>query len=250
MPRFAANVSLLYTEWPLLERAREAKSDGFDAVEVQFPYAHAPGEWRDALAAAGLSLVLLNAPPGEGAQRGLAALPGQRDAFRRSLERALEYASALACPRVHVMAGIAPADTDRAAMRATYVDNLAWAAQQARGTHTTLLIEPLNAHDMPGYFLSRQADAQAIVREIDEPNLKVQLDLYHVGRVEGDVEGELRAGLASGRVGHLQVASVPERHEPDRPEWLALIDSLGWDGFVGAEYRPRAATRDGLGWMR
>lgn len=250
MPRYAANISLMYAEWPLLERAREAAADGFEAVEVQFPYAHDIGAWREALDAADRPLVLLNAPPGEAGERGLGCLPERRDAFRAGVETALRYAQALGCPRVHVMAGIAPVDADRARLRSTFVENLSWAAPRAHDAGVTLLVEPLNPFDMPGYFLSRQADAHAIVREVGAPNLKVQLDLYHVGRVEGDVEAELRRELASGRVGHLQVASVPDRHEPDRPDWLALIDALGWDGYVGAEYRPRAATRDGLGWLR
>jgi len=256
MPRFAANLSMMYTEHAFLDRFAAAAQDGFDAVEYLFPYALAPGELAARLDAHGLAQVLFNAPPGdwEHGERGLASLPGREDEFRRSfVEQALPYAQALRCPRVHVMAGIAPSGADRAPLRATYLANLAWAAKQA--PHLDVLIEPINTRDIPGYLLNRQDDAHAIVQEIGAANLKVQMDLYHCQIVEGDVAMKLRHWLPTGRVGHLQIAGVPERHEPDigelhYPYLFELLDTLGYAGHVGCEYRPRAGTSAGLGWWR
>ncbi len=259
MPRFAANLSLMYTEWAFPARFEAAAADGFAGVECQFPYATPAPVLAQALADAGLQQVLINAPPGERDERGLAALPGRQADFRRAfLEQALPYAQALACPRIHVMAGLIPAGLERAALQPTFTENLAWAAEQAAPLGITLLIEPLNGRDVPGYFLNRQDHAHEIVATVGAPNLAVQMDLYHVQIVEGDLSAKLRRYLDPAhptRVGHLQVASVPDRHEPEAGELdfghlFTLIDTLGWDGWVGAEYRPRAATRDGLGWTR
>ncbi|MFZ5543252.1 MAG: 2-oxo-tetronate isomerase [Pseudomonadota bacterium] len=258
MPRFAANLSLLYTEHAFLDRFAAARADGFDAVEVLFPYAHAPGELAQRLGDQGLRQVLFNAPPGdwERGERGLACLPGRQAEFRRGFEeQALPYARALGCPRVHVMAGIVPARADTAALRATYLANLEWAARQATASGIDVLIEPINTRDMPGYFLHHQEAAHAVVQEVGAPNLKVQMDLYHCQVMEGDVATKLRRYLPTGRVAHLQIAGVPERHEPDvgelhHPYLFALLDALGYDGHVGCEYRPRAGTSAGLGWLR
>lgn len=259
MPRFAANLSLMYTEWAFPARFEAAAADGFAGVECQFPYATPAPVLAQALADAGLQQVLINAPPGERDERGLAALPGRQADFRRAfLEQALPYAQALACPRIHVMAGLIPAGLERAALQPTFTENLAWAAEQAAPLGITLLIEPLNGRDVPGYFLNRQDHAHEIVATVGAPNLAVQMDLYHVQIVEGDLSAKLRRYLDPAhptRVGHLQVASVPDRHEPEAGELdfghlFTLIDTLGWDGWVGAEYQPRAATRDGLGWTR
>lgn len=258
MPRFAANLSLMYTEWAFPARFAAAAEDGFTGVECQFPYAFPAATLAQALADAGLQQVLINAPPGAGDERGLAALPGRQADFRRSfLDAALPYAQALRCPRIHVMAGLIPAGLERAALQPTFIENLAWAAEQAAPLGITLLIEPLNGRDVPGYFLNRQDHAHEIVAAVGAPNLAVQMDLYHTQIVEGDLSAKLQRYLDPAhptRVGHLQVASVPARHEPDEGELdfahlFALIDELGWDGWVGAEYRPRAATRDGLGWF-
>lgn len=255
MPRFAANLSMLYTEHPFLERAAAAARDGFEAVEWQFAYEHDAATLRAALG--GLPLVLMNAPPGDWAagERGLAALPGREADFRRSIERALTPAEALRCPRLHVMAGCIPRGMERAALQPTYVANLAWAAPRAADAGVTLLIEPINGRDIPGYFLNRQDHAHEIVQQVGSPHLKVQMDLYHCQVVEGDVATKLRSYLPSGRVGHLQVAGVPERQEPDVGEMncgylFDVIDALGWDGWVGCEYLPRAGTSEGLGWWR
>lgn len=264
MPRFAANLSLLYSEHPFLERFAAAARDGFLAVEYLFPYAFAARDLARRLQDAGLQQVLFNAPPGDwsAGERGLACLPGREAEFRAGLQQALDYAQALQCPRIHVMAGIAGADA--AAARATYMANLAWAAAQAQQCGCELLIEPINTRDMPGYFLNRQDAAHAIVQEIGAPQLKVQFDLYHCQIMEGDVASKIRQYLPSGRVGHLQIAGVPERHEPTLGELnyaylFEVIDAVsqacGWQGWVGCEYRPAlgeapGATSAGLAWMR
>jgi hydroxypyruvate isomerase len=246
----------MYTEHAFLDRFAAAAKDGFRAVEFLFPYAVPAAELAQRLAANGLQQVLFNAPPGdfERGERGLAALPGREDEFRRSfLEQALPYAEALACGRVHVMAGLTMPGVEPARQRETYLENLAWAARQA--PRRELLIEPINRRDIPGYLLDRQDDAHAVVRQVGAPNLKVQMDLYHCQIVEGDVSTKLRQYVPTGRVGHVQIAGVPERHEPDDgelhyPYLLDLLDALGYAGFVGCEYRPRAGTSAGLGWWR
>ena len=257
MPRFAANLSMMYTEHPFLERFAAAARDGFAAVECQFPYDHPAAELAARLKAHGLVQVLFNAPPGDWAsgERGLASLTGREAEFRAGIARALDYAHALGCPRVHVMAGLLPPGAERAARRATYLANLAWAAAQAAQARVELLIEPINTRDIPGFFLNRQDEAHSIVAEVGAPNLKVQMDLYHCQIVEGDVAMKLRKYLPGSRVGHLQIAGVPERHEPDtgelRYEYLfEVIDALGFEGWVGCEYRPRAGTSQGLSWLR
>lgn len=266
MPRFAANLTLLYPEHAFLDRFEAAAADGFDAVECLFPYAHPAAEVAARLRGAGLQQVLFNAPPGDwdAGERGLAALPGREAEFRAGFEHALAYADALACPRLHVMAGVLPAGADRARHRAVYEANLAWAAAQAAREGRRILIEPLNPRDMPGYLLQRQDEAHALVQRLDLPNLQVQFDLYHAQIVEGDLATKLREGLPSGRVGHLQIAGVPMRNEPDGGELngaylCEVIDEVatacGWDGFVGCEYRPArgavpGGTSAGLGWLR
>jgi 2-dehydrotetronate isomerase len=257
MPRFAANLSMMYTEHAFLDRFAAAARDGFRAIEYLFPYAFERAELARRLADHGLAQVLFNAPPGdfEGGERGLACLPGRESAFRRAFaEQALPYAQALSCPRVHVMAGLMPPGMSGAALRATYLANLEWAAKQAASAGIDVLIEPINTRDIPRYFLNRQDHAHEIVAEVGATNLKVQMDLYHCQIVEGDVAMKLRRYLPTGRVGHLQIAGVPERHEPDAGELngaylFALLDEIGWRGHVGCEYRPRAGTSEGLGWF-
>jgi hydroxypyruvate isomerase len=262
MPRFAANLSMLYNEHGFLDRFAAAAADGFDAVEYLFPYAFDRAELAARLQAHGLTQALFNAPPGdfEAGERGLACLPDREEDFRRGfVEQALPYAQALGCRRVHVMAGLAPAGVAREALAACYEANLAWAARQAAPHGVAVLIEPINTRDIPGYFLNRQDQAHALVRRIGAANLQVQMDLYHCQIVEGDLAMKLRDYLFGGQVGHLQIAGVPERHEPDLgelnyPYLFELIDALGWAGFVGCEYRPRdtrpGGTSAGLGWLR
>ena len=262
MPRFAANLSMLYTEHDFVDRFAAAAADGFDAVEYLFPYAVAPAELAARLQAHGLTQALFNAPPGDfdAGERGLACLPGRVDEFRRGfVEQALPYADALGCRRVHVMAGLAPAGVAREALADCYQTNLAWAAAQAAPHGVAVQIEPINPRDIPAYFLNRQDSAHALVQAIGAANLQVQFDLYHGQIVEGDLAMKLRHYLPTGRVGHIQIAGVPERHEPDLgevnyPYLLDLIDALGYSGFVGCEYRPKittpGGTSAGLDWLR
>lgn len=266
MPRFAANLTMLYNEHPFLDRFAAAAADGFTGVEYLFPYAFAARDIAQQLADNHLQQVLFNAPPGDwdAGERGLACLPGREAEFRSGFSTALAYAQALNCPRIHVMAGLAPVGADRAALQATYEANLAWAAEQAQGDGREVLIEPINTRDIPGFFLNRQDEAHATLARIGASNLKVQMDLYHCQIVEGDVAMKLRHYLPTGRVGHLQIAGVPMRHEPDVGELnhaylFEVIDEVsaesGWSGWVGCEYRPargvqRDATRAGLGWLK
>jgi hydroxypyruvate isomerase len=254
MPRFAANLSMMYNEVPFLDRFAAAARDGFKAVEFLFPYAHAPEEIARRLEHNGLELVLFNLPPGnwDAGERGLAALPGREAEFADGLAEALRYARALRCPRLHVMAGIPPQGADVRACRATYVRVLKLACERAAGEGLTLLIEPINTRDIPGYFLNRQDEAHAIRQEVGMANLKVQMDLYHCQIVEGDVAMKIRRHIAD--IGHVQIAGVPERHEPSTgevnyPYLFDLLDSVGYAGWVGCEYRPRGGTSEGLAWM-
>jgi 2-dehydrotetronate isomerase len=266
MPRFAANLSMLYPEHAFLDRFEAAARDGFEAVEYLFPYEHDARELAARLRAHGLQQVLFNAPPGDwaGGERGLACLPGREAEFREGIASALRYAEALACPRVHVMAGLLPAGQDRVALRPAYVANLRRAAREAARQGVNLLLEPINTRDIPGFFLNRQDHAHELVAEIGEPNVQVQMDLYHCQIVEGDVAMKIRQYLPTGRVGHFQIAGVPQRHEPDLgelnfPYLFSVIDEVsaacGWQGWVGCEYRPArgaqpGGTSEGLGWLR
>ena len=272
MPRFAANLSLLYPELPFLDRFEAAARDGFDAVEYLFPYAYGMNELAARLKGNGLQQVLFNAPPGgtdaagidaawAAGDRGTACVPQRVAEFRAGVRQALQYAAALDCPRIHCMAGLWNG-TPREAARSVYESNLRWAAAEAAQDGRDILIEPINPRDMPGYFLQRQDEAHAIVQAVGAPNVKVQMDLYHCQIVEGDVAMKIRQYLPTGRVGHLQIAGVPERHEPDVGELncaylFDVIDEVaaqcGWQGWVGCEYRPRmgaepGGTSRGLGW--
>jgi hydroxypyruvate isomerase len=274
MPRFAANLSMLYPELPFPERFGAAARDGFLGVEYLFPYAWPAAELAALLRTHGLSQVLFNAPPGgtdaagidaawTRGDRGTACLPGREAEFRAGVALALDYAEVLDCPRIHLMAGLVPAGATREALRPTYVSNLRWAAAEAARRGREVLIEPINTRDIPGFFLNRQDEAHAVVAEVGAPNLKVQMDLYHCQIVEGDVAMKIRQYLPTGRVGHFQIAGVPERHEPDlgelnHPYLFRVIDEVaaqcGWDGWVGCEYRPSrgstpGGTTAGLGWL-
>lgn len=271
MPRFAANLSFLYPELPFLDRFEAAARDGFAAVEYLFPYAWPPRELADRLEGNGLQQVLFNAPPAgtdlaaavtawDAGQRGLLCLADRQDEFRFGVALALEYAAALQCPRIHVMSGLLPAGLEREALLDVVAANLHWACAQAAQQGATLLIEPINLRDMPGYFLNRQAHAHEILEAVGAPNLQVQMDLYHCQVQEGDLASKLRRYLPSGRIGHIQIAGVPERQEPDvgelnYPYLLALLDELGYNGWVGCEYRPQhgarpGGTSSGLGWRQ
>ena len=255
MPRFAANLSLMYTEHPFLERFAAAAADGFEAVEYLFPYEFSPEEVAAPLQRHGLAQALFNMPPGdwEGGDRGMGCLPGREAEFLASVHTALPYAQANGCERLHAMAGRVPEGAPHELLQQTFVSNLRAACDLLAPHGITVLIEPLNERDNPGYFLTRQAQAHDIVRKANRPNLQVQMDLYHCQISEGDLSMRLQSHLAG--VGHVQIAGVPDRQEPDRgethyPALFALLDKLGYAGWVGCEYRPRAGTSAGLGWLR
>jgi len=260
MPRFAANLTMMYQEHKFLDRFAAAARDGFKAVEYLFPYEHPAATLAALLKEHELEQVLFNSPPGDwkAGERGIAALPGRETEFRDGFLLALEYARAMGCSRLHAMAGIPPAEADRAHVFGVYTANLAWAAEQARSAGVQLFIEPIALRNMPGFFLNRQQEAHAIVAQIGAPNLKILMDLFHCQVEEGDLAIKIRKYLADPRqtrVGHFQIAGVPERHEPDTGEvnyayLFGVIDELGYDGWIGCEYIPAAATSDGLGWFR
>jgi hydroxypyruvate isomerase len=262
MPKFAANLSMLYPELDFLDRFSAAAQDGFKGVEYLFPYAFKAADIAQRLADHGLQQVLFNAPPGDwdAGERGLACLNGREAEFKSGFLQALAYAAALNYPRIHVMAGLLPAGTEREALHATYISNLQWASTQAAQHGLEVLIEPINTRDIPRFYLNRQDHAHEVLAAVGAPNLKVQMDLYHCQIVEGDVAMKLRKYLPTGHVGHLQIAGVPQRHEPDLgelnyPYLFSVIDELGFDGWVGCEYRPArgltpGGTSAGLGWLK
>ncbi len=255
MPRFAANLSMMYTELPFLDRFAAAARDGFTAVEYLFPYEHTPAEIALRLKDQGLTQALFNLPPGDWAagERGMACHPGREAEFAATVDRAIEYAQATGCQRLHAMAGLVPAGADPAQLLLTYVANLRAAAAKLAPLGITLLIEPINNRDMPGYYLNWQQQGHEVLAAVGAPNLKVQMDFYHCQIMEGDLSMRLQKHFAG--VGHVQIAGVPDRHEPDGgelhyPHLFDLLDQLGYDSFVGCEYRPKAGTSEGLGWLR
>jgi len=254
MPKFSANLGMLFTEWPFMDRFAAAADAGFRAVEFPSPYDHAPEAIAQKLSANNLINVLFNVRGGSAkSERGIAAIPGHEKELREAMAVALRYAQVLGTPNLHVMAGTVTDESARAAGRATYIANLRFAAEEAARVGIGIVIEPINTRNMPGYFLNTQADAHAIIDEVGSSNLKVEMDLYHAQIVEGDLETKLRRYLP--RIGHIQIAGVPHRHEPDTGEvnfayLLRLIDELSYIGWIGCEYRPAKGTREGLGWMR
>ncbi|RJG03626.1 2-oxo-tetronate isomerase [Noviherbaspirillum sedimenti] len=255
MPKFAANLTMMFNELAFPERFAAAAKAGFQAVEFLFPYDHAPHEIAHWLKENRLENALFNLPPGDWAagERGIAALPGREDEFRTGVALALEYAQALGTQRLHVMAGLLPPGAERGRYLETYIENVRHAARELAKHGRTLLLEPINPRDMPGYFLNSQHEGHAIREAVGEPNVKVQMDFYHAQIVDGDLAMTLRKYF--GGIGHIQIAGVPSRNEPDDGEvdyryLFRLLDQLGYDGWVGCEYRPRGRTEDGLGWLR
>lgn len=253
MPRFAANLSMMFTEHAFLDRFAAAADAGFQAVEYLFPYDFPAAEVAAKLNAAGLEQALFNMPPGDWAagERGLAALPGREAEFRANVAIALDYARALGCVKLHAMAGLT-AGLDRAACEATYIDNIRFAADALAADGITVLLEPINSRNMPGYFIAHQQQALDLLARIDRPNVSVQLDLYHAQIMDGDLSMLIKA--MAGRFAHVQIASVPDRHEPSEgelnyPHLYAVLDQVGYDGWIGCEYHPRGETTAGLGWF-
>ncbi|MFO0297127.1 MAG: hydroxypyruvate isomerase [Pseudomonadota bacterium] len=254
MPRFAANLSMLFTEVPFLERFERAARAGFLSVEVQFPYEAPAAVVRDRLVSNRLRMVLHNLPAGDWAagDRGIAADPARTAEFRQGVARALEYATVLQVPRLNCLAGKLPAGVTAAEGRATLVANLRYAAAALQAAGLTLLIEPINRFDVPGFVVQRSDDAIALMGEVGAPNLKLQYDVYHQQRTEGELAATIERLLP--RIGHIQVADNPSRHEPGTGEiaWpflLAHLDRIGYAGHVGCEYKPAGATEAGLNWM-
>jgi len=254
MPRFAANLSMMFTEAPFLDRFGLAARAGFRAVEFLFPYEHPAAEIAARLGEHGLQQALFNAPPGDwaGGERGIAALPGREAEFRDGIARALDYAAALSCPRLHVMAGLAPAGVPRDTLLATYAANLAWAAEQCAKAGVKPVIEPINHRDIPGFFLNTTDQAAAVIQAIGPERLGLQFDLYHCQVTEGDLVKRVEKHLPL--IAHMQVADNPGRNEPGTGEvnWpfvFRRIDELGFRGWIGCEYRPAGETTAGLGWF-
>lgn len=255
MPKFAANLSFLFAEQPFPERFGRAAAAGFAGVEYLFPYAWPAAEIAGWLRDAGLQQVLFNLPPGDWAagERGIACLPGREKEFAAGVEQALAYAEALGCRRVHCMAGLRPAGVDEARLTATYVANLRHAADRFAALGASVLIEPINSRiDMPGYWLDDVGRAFSLCAAVDRDNVRVQLDLYHAQIIQGDLARTIEANLE--RIGHIQIADNPGRHEPgsgeiNYPFLFALLDRLGYAGWVGCEYQPMTTTEAGLAWL-
>lgn len=254
MPRFAANISLLFTHLPFLERFDAAAQAGFAGVEFLFPYEFAAREIAARLQASGVQAVLHNLPPGDwwAGERGIACLPERRDEFRASVQRGVEYALALGVPQLHCLSGIAPQGVSPERVFSVLVDNMRYAAEQCAAAGLTLLVEPINTFDFPGYALSRTSQAVALIEAVGAKNLKLQFDIYHAQRMQGELAATLAQHLPL--IAHVQIADNPGRHEPGSgeihfPFLLALLDRLGYAGWVGCEYRPAGDTVAGLGWL-
>jgi hydroxypyruvate isomerase len=253
MPRFAANLSMMFTEVPFLDRFAAAAAAGFQAVEFLFPYDHPPEVVAARLREAGLTQALFNMPPGnwEAGERGMAAIPGREAEFRANVAKALTYAQALGCKTLHAMSGITEG-MDRAACEEAFVENFRYAADELAPHGITLLVEPINSRNMPGYFIAHQLEAVALVERVSRPNVQVQLDLYHAQIMDGDLSKLIEK--MAGKFAHVQIASVPDRHEPDEgevnyPHLYGVLDRVGYRGWIGCEYNPRGETTAGLGWF-
>lgn len=254
MPRFAANLSMLFTEEDFLDRFEAAARAGFKGVEYLFPYDYPAAELKARLDANGLTQVLHNLPAGDwgAGERGIACHLERVEEFRAGVDKAIEYATALGCQQVNCLAGIQPAGVSQEQARQTLVDNLRYAAGKLEAAGILLLAEPINTRDIPGFFLNRTEQALAIFDAVGSDNLKLQYDIYHMQIMEGDLAPTIEKHLA--RIAHVQIADNPGRHEPGTgeihyPFLFAHLDRLGYDGWIGCEYKPRTATREGLGWL-
>lgn len=255
MPKFAANLSMMFQEAPFLDRFAAARDAGFQAVEYLFPYDFEPDAVAEKLRANRLENVLFNMPPGNWSadERGIASIPGREEEFRAGVAKALTYADRLGVTRLHAMAGIPPAEASPASCRATLIENLKHAAGELAPRGITLLLEAINTRDIPGFFVNTQADSFAICAAVNAPNLKMQMDCYHMQVMEGDLAKKLKHYAP--HCGHIQIAGAPERNEPDTGEVrydyiFRLLDDIGYQGWLGCEYRPAGRTVDGLGWFQ
>lgn len=255
MPKFAANLTMLFNEVPFLERFAAAKAAGFEAVEYLFPYAYDKNELAGLLKTHGLKQVLHNLPAGnwDGGERGIACHPDRVEEFRAGVDQAIAYATALGCPQVNCLAGKVPAGVTREQAHATFVANLKFAAEKLKAAGLKLLIEPINSYDIPGFFLNYTAQAAAILDEVGSDNLYIQYDLYHAQRMEGELAATAQKHLA--RIAHVQLADNPGRNEPgtgemNYPFLFRHLDAIGYTGWIGCEYKPKTTTVDGLGWIK
>jgi hydroxypyruvate isomerase len=255
MPKFAANLTMLFTEVPFLDRFERAAKAGFTAVEFLFPYAFAAADIKQRLDANGLKLVLHNLPAGDwdAGERGIACLPDRVDEFRDGVGRAIVYAKTLGVGQLNCLAGKAPIGASDAVLRKTFVDNLKYAAAELKAAGLKLLIEPINSFDIPGFYLNRTAQALSILDEVGADNAFVQYDIYHAQRMEGELAATLQKHLP--RIGHIQLADNPGRNEPGTGEinyafLFAQLDRIGYAGWVGCEYKPATTTEAGLGWRQ
>lgn len=253
MPRFAANLSMLFTEHAFLDRIKPAAKAGFQAVEFQFPYAFEAQEIAQRLKDHGLQAVLHNLPAGDwqAGERGIACHPDRVDEFKAGVAQAMVYAQVLGVPQLNCLAGIAPARVADNVLRSTLIANLRYAAQELQHAGLKLLIEPINTFDIPGFYVNRTGQALDLLKEVGADNAYIQYDVYHAQRMEGELANTLRTLLP--RIAHIQVADNPGRHEPGSGEinfayLFAHLDRLGYDGWVGCEYRPATTTEAGLAW--
>ena len=254
MPKFAANLSMLFTEYPFLDRFEHAARAGFAAVEFLFPYDFDVAEIENRLVANRLELVLHNLPAGDWAagERGIACLPERVDEFREGVAKAILYATALGVPRINCLAGKTPSGVSDEVIHATLVGNLRFAAAALKEVNIALLIEPINTFDIPGFYLSRTDHALALIDELGSDNLFVQYDIYHAQRMEGELIATMTKHLA--RIGHIQLADNPGRNEPGTGEInygqvFAALDRIGYAGWIGCEYKPATTTEAGLHWL-
>ena len=255
MAKFAANLTMLFTEVPFLERFEKAHQAGFKAVEYLFPYAFEAEELAAKMQRFGFEQALFNMPPGDwdAGERGFAAIPGREEEFKASVDTALMYAKALNCKKVHAMSSLHDANFTRQQHVETFISNIRFAADKFAENNIELMIEPLNSRDVPYYFVAHQRDAVELIKLVDRPNVKLQLDLYHAQIMDGDLSTLIREVAAY--TGHIQIASVPERHEPSEgelnyPHLFSVLDDSGYQGWIGCEYNPRGTTEEGLGWVK
>jgi hydroxypyruvate isomerase len=255
MPRFAANLTMLFNELPFLDRFEAAAKAGFKAVEFLFPYPYAVAELKDRLTANGLTLVLHNLPAGnwDAGERGIACLPDRAGEFRDGVARAIEYGTALGVPQLNCLAGKVPAGASDAALRETFVGNLRYAAAELNKVGIKLLMEPINTYDIPGFYLNRTAQALSLIQAVGSDNLFVQYDIYHAQRMEGELIATMRQHLA--HIAHIQLADNPGRNEPGTGEIhygnvFKALDDMGYSGWIGCEYKPATTTEAGLGWLK
>lgn len=257
MLKFAANLSMLYTEVAFLDRYRLAAEDGFKGVECLFPYEESATTIKQQLENLGMQQVLFNIPSGDwqAGERGMACLPGRQIECLDAVKKALDYATALGTQQLHLMAGIRPTCLPEALIQEQYLETVAAAADLAASAGVNILIEPINPINMPNYFLNSQAQAHAVLDFINRPNVKIQMDLFHCQRTEGNVSTKLAEYLPTGRVAHLQIAGAPDRHEPNTGELnysfiFEQLLKLNYSGWIGCEYVPAGDTRSGLQWLQ